>query len=71
MYLFIIFISTFYSFYIIEIQRLKEINLPKPASNEFKFGAGILALSYIDENIVICAGYDTFIRVFDLRSNKW
>ncbi len=37
----------------------------------YKIGAGVLALSFIDESTVMSAGYDTFIRVFDLRSNKW
>ncbi|RNA41049.1 F-box WD repeat-containing 4 [Brachionus plicatilis] len=35
-----------------------------------KIGGGILSLSFIDENTVMSAGYDTFIRIFDLRSNK-
>lgn len=39
--------------------------------SEYKKGAGILALSYIDENTVMSAGYDTFIRIFDTRSNIW
>ena len=37
----------------------------------FKRGAGILAISFIDENTLLGAGYDTFIRVFDLRSQNW
>lgn len=43
-----------------------------PSNSEpFRRGAGILALSYIDENTLMAAGYDTFIRIFDLRTNMW
>ncbi|CAF0710629.1 unnamed protein product [Brachionus calyciflorus] len=35
-----------------------------------RIGSGVLALSYIDENLIMSAGYDTFIRIFDIRSNK-
>lgn len=38
--------------------------------NMFKRGAGILALSYIDENTLLAAGYDTFMRIFDLRNGS-
>ncbi len=34
-------------------------------------GAGILALNFIDETTLLAAGYDTFIRIFDLRANRW
>ena len=51
---------------------LKEVQTLQPSNRiEYKKGAGILALSYIDENSLISAGYDTFIRIVDLRSNKW
>ncbi len=54
------------------ILRLKELQLLRPSPNKaYKYGAGILALSYIDDSTLMAAGYDTFIRIFDLRSNKW
>jgi WD40 repeat protein len=55
-----------------DLERFKEINSLKPFNNKpYKRGAGVLALSYIDENTLMAAGYDTFIRIFDLRSNNW
>lgn len=42
-----------------------------PTPGKIRIGAGVLALSYIDEKTVMSAGYDTFIRIFDLRSNQW
>ena len=52
--------------------RLKEIQNLQPRNTKgYKKGAGILALSYIDENTIMSSGYDTFIRIFDIRSNKW
>ncbi len=55
-----------------DFERLKEIQAFQPSNKiEYKKGAGILALSFIDENTLMSAGYDTFIRIFDLRSNKW
>ena len=51
---------------------MKEIQLLKISDERrFQLGAGILALSYIDENTIMSSGYDTFIRIFDIRSNKW
>jgi hypothetical protein len=55
-----------------DFDSLKEIQTLQPSNRiEYKKGAGILALSYIDENSLMSAGYDTFIRIVDLRSNKW
>ena len=45
------------------------MHLSKDSS--FKVGAGILALNYLDESTLISSGYDTFIRVFDIRTNRW
>ncbi len=57
---------------IYDFESLEEIQILKPSNrNEYKKGAGILALAYIDENTIMSSGYDTFIRIFDLRSNKW
>ena len=57
---------------IFDFERLKEINALQPSGPKetaYKVGAGILALNYIDDNTLIASGYDTFIRVFDLRTN--
>ena len=55
-----------------DFEMLKEINvLHLPKNNSFRIGAGVLALNYIDENTLISSGYDSFIRVFDLKTNKW
>lgn len=56
---------------IYDLESLKELQILKPPKKAFMHGAGILALSYIDENILMGSGYDTFIRIFDLRSNQW
>jgi hypothetical protein len=39
--------------------------------NLYMRGAGILALNFIDERTLLAAGYDTFIRIFDLRTGQW
>ena len=54
------------------VETFKEIQVLMPSNEKlFKRGAGILALSYIDEKTLLAAGYDTFIRVFDLRTQTW
>lgn len=58
--------------HIYDFENLKEVYRLLPKNRrEYKRGAGILALSYIDENTLMSSGYDTYIRIFDLRSNKW
>ena len=57
---------------IFDFEKLTETNvLNLSRGTTFRVGAGILALNYIDDNTLISSGYDTFIRVFDLRSNTW
>ncbi len=54
------------------VETFKETNILMPSNEKpFKPGAGILALNFIDDNTVLAAGYDTFIRIFDLRSQNW
>ena len=66
------FLYTKFLFYNFGTFSFNEVQLLLPAiGGSYKIGAGILALSYIDENTVMSAGYDTFIRVFDLRSKRW
>jgi len=35
----------------------------------YKHGAGTLDIQHVDANTVISAGYDTYIRMFDLRAS--
>ena len=57
---------------IFDFERLTEMNVLKLSrGTTFRVGAGVLALNYIDDNTLISSGYDTFIRIFDLRSKTW
>ena len=53
-----------------DTERLVQVSALKasPGGAEYRYGAGILALQFLDESLLISAGYDTFIRVHDLRA---
>lgn len=52
--------------------RMKQVQYLQPSSGaRYKYGAGILTLGFIDQNCIVSSGYDTYIRVHDIRSNKW
>lgn len=36
-----------------------------------RHGAGVSDVKFRDENTVFAAGYDSMVRLYDLRSNKW
>ncbi|XP_056005503.1 F-box/WD repeat-containing protein 4-like isoform X2 [Ostrea edulis] len=38
--------------------------------SEYKVGAGVLDMQYENEHILLTCGYDTFVRMWDLRINK-
>ena len=58
--------------HIFDSESLREVQKLLPRNKQdYKRGAGIMALNYIDENTLMSSGYDTYIRIFDLRSNRW
>lgn len=38
---------------------------------EHKIGAGVLDMQFEDEHTLLTCGYDTYVRMWDLRTNKW
>lgn len=38
---------------------------------EHKIGAGVLDMQFEDEHTLLTCGYDTYVRMWDLRTNQW
>lgn len=38
---------------------------------DHKIGAGVLDMQFEDEHTLLTCGYDTYVRMWDLRTNQW
>lgn len=56
--------------YDMETLTISQIFMPT-RNKSYQRGAGILALTFIDENTIVAGGYDTFTRIYDTRIQNW